>query len=173
MRRFADDPPVEAVVGEALRRTGANVAVAETVTGGAVCALLCGVAGASDYVDRGSVVYGYDAHRRALGVTREGLDDHGAVSDPVARELAQRARDLADTTWGVSTTGIAGPSGGTADKPVGTAFVGVAHAGAWGSGASYAAAERFEFEGDRLEVIERTARAALSVLLDHVERAEA
>lgn len=172
MRRFAKDPPVEARVGEALRRTGTRVAVAETVTGGAVSALLCGVPGASDYVDRGSVVYGYDAHRIALGVTRESLDDHGAVSEAVARELAQRARDLADVTWGVSTTGIAGPSGGTTDKPVGTAIVGVAHAGAWGSGSSYAHAERFDFDGDRPDIIERTARAALAVLLDHVERAD-
>lgn len=169
MRRFATDPPVEERVGEALGAANETVAVAESVTGGTITALLTGVPGASAYVNRSVVVYDYDAYRRALGVTREMLDDAGAASRPIAVELARRIRDTADTTWGVSATGVAGPTGGTPETPVGTAFVGVAYAGAWGSGESYAVAERFAFDGGRRAVIERTARAALATLLDHLD----
>ncbi|MFB6218431.1 MAG: CinA family protein, partial [Halobacteriaceae archaeon] len=106
-------------VGAALSEAGATVAVAETVTGGLVGARLSAAPGASDYFDRSYVAYDYDALREMVGVARETLDEHGAVSAPVARSLARRARDRADATWGVSTTGIAGPGGGTPALPVG------------------------------------------------------
>jgi nicotinamide-nucleotide amidase len=164
MREFAADPPVEERVGEALREAGATVAVAESCTGGLVGSLLTDVPGSSDYFDRSLVTYSYGAKQATLAVSREALDAHGAVSEPVAREMAAGVRDVAGTAWGVATTGIAGPSGGTPEKPVGTVFVGVARAAEWGSGDSFARATRHEFDGSRTQIKERIARAALSAL---------
>jgi nicotinamide-nucleotide amidase len=161
---------IEKRVGEALRESGATVATAESCTGGLVCSLLTDIPGSSDYVDRGFVTYAYDAKRAMLGVSREVLEEHGAVSEPVAREMARGARDVADVTWGVSTTGIAGPSGGTDDKPVGTVFIGIAYAASWESGDSYVTVSRHEFNGTRKEIKEKIARQTLSDLLTEIER---
>lgn len=161
--------PIEERLGERLRATGGTLATAESCTGGLVAARVTAVPGASDYFDRGVVTYAYDAKRGWLGVTREALDEHGAVSETVAREMARRVRDHADATWGLSVTGIAGPSGGTEEKPVGTVYLGVAYAGEWGSGESYAAVEHHVFEGDRAAVREQASARALSMLAEHVE----
>lgn len=165
----ADDRPVAERVGDALRQAGHTLATAESCTGGLVASTVTDVAGASDYFDRGVVTYAYDAKRELLGVTREALDEHGAVSEPVARQMARRVRDHAGTTWGLSVTGVAGPTGGTEEKPVGTVYLGVAYAGEWGSGDSYATAERRAFDGDRASVKEQAAQGALELLTDHVE----
>ena len=169
MREFASDPPVEVRVGDALREAGATVAVAESCTGGLIGSLLTDVPGSSDYFDRSLVTYSYDAKLTALGVARESLDEHGAVSEPVAREMAAGVRDVAGADWGVSTTGIAGPDGGTPEKPVGTVYIGLAYRGEWGTGDSYTRVERHEFDGDRTQIKERIARRALSTLLDAVD----
>ncbi|MFB6310872.1 MAG: CinA family protein [Salinirussus sp.] len=166
MDQFADDPPVEERVAEALTDRQETVAVAESATGGLVGSLLTAVPGSSTYFDRGYVTYAYDAKRAELAITREALDAHGAVSEPVARQMAQAARDRADVDWGISTTGVAGPSGGTAETPVGTVYVGLAWAAPWESDASGATVQRHVFEGDRRANRERMARAALSALED-------
>jgi nicotinamide-nucleotide amidase len=166
-----EQPPVEESVGDVLRDRGETVAVAESCTGGLVGSLLTDVPGSSDYFDRSVVTYSYDAKLEELGVRREALDEEGAVSEPVALDMARGVRDIAGTTWGVGTTGIAGPSGGTPEKPVGTAFVAVAFAGEWGSGESYVTAERVEFDGDRRAVKEGIARAALRRLQGEMESA--
>ena len=160
MHDFAADPPIEERIGDVLRDAGHSVSTAESCTGGLVGSLLTDVAGSSEYFDRSLVTYSYDA-KLGLGVSREALDEHGAVSEPVAREMAQRVRDRAGTTWGVSTTGIAGPTGGSEEKPVGTVFIAVAYAGAWGSQDSFVVTERREYEGSRLEIKEQIARGAL------------
>lgn len=169
MGEGGDGSRVAARLGAALRESGATLATAESCTGGLVASLVTAVPGASDYFERGVVTYAYDAKRSLLGVTREALDDHGAVSEPVARQMARRVRDRSDTTWGLSVTGIAGPSGGTEEKPVGTVYLGVAYADEWGSGGSYATVERRVFDGDRRAVRERAAARALDLLLEHVE----
>lgn len=161
MDDFAADPPVEARLGDRLRERGETVAVAETATGGLVAALLTAPAGASDYLDRGWVPYAYDALREELAVTRETLDEHGAVSAPAVREMARAARDRARADWGIGVAAIAGPTGGKDGRPVGTAFVGIAEAAPWESGDSQATVERYEFDGDREAVRERVARQAL------------
>lgn len=165
----AEPPGVEVRLGDRLRETGATLATAESATGGLVASRLTDVPGSSDYFDRGVVTYAYDAKRELLGVTREALDEHGAVSEVVARQMARRVRDTSGTTWGLSVTGIAGPSGGTAEKPVGTVYLGVAYAGEWGSGASYADVRHRVFEGDRTAVKADAAHEALEFLLEHVE----
>lgn len=166
----ADD--VEAHLGARLRGRGETVSVAESLTGGLVGSRLTDVPGSSDYFDRAVVAYSNDAKREALAVSRESLDAHGAVSAPVAREMAQGVRDTAGTTWGVSTTGIAGPTGGTPEKPVGLVFVGVAYAAPWGTGESFARAERYTFEGDRDAVKRESATRALENLLDATDDVE-
>ncbi|WP_410765458.1 CinA family protein [Haloferax sp. DFSO60] len=168
MREFARDPPVEKRVGDLLREAGHTIAVAESCTGGLIGSLLTDVPGSSDYFDRGLVTYSYDAKRAQLAVSRESLDEHGAVSEPVAREMAAGVRDVADTTWGLATTGIAGPGGALPGKPVGTVFVGVAYAAPWGTGESYTRVERFEYDGSRTQVKEQIARGALSLLAEEI-----
>ncbi|WP_255197101.1 CinA family protein [Halorarius litoreus] len=170
MREFATDPPVEERIGDALRETGATIATAESCTGGLIGSLLTDVPGSSDYVDRALCTYSYDAKMELLGVSRESLDSEGAVSEPVARQMAAGARDTAGTTWGVATTGIAGPAGGSKEKPVGTVYIGVAYRGEWGTGETYTTVERYQFDGSRLEIKEHTARQALEDVLVAVER---
>ncbi|MFP4174900.1 MAG: CinA family protein [Halobacteriales archaeon] len=149
------------------------IAVAESATGGLVGSLVTDVPGASDFFDRSVVTYTYESKMQELGVSREALDKHGAVSAPVARQMARGVRDKAGTNWGVSTTGIAGPTGGTDDNPVGTVYVGVAYAGDWGTGASYADAERFVFDGDRRENKRNFSEAALRRLVEEARSVDA
>ncbi len=165
------DAPIEERVGEVLREREETVAVAESCTGGLIGSLLTDVPGSSDYFDRAVATYSYEAKRDALAVSREALDEHGAVSEPVAREMARGVRDTADVTWGVATTGVAGPTGGTEETPVGTAYIGVAYAAPWGSGDSRTTVERYEFDGDRGTVKRRVAERALADLLDAVATA--
>ncbi|WP_408958059.1 CinA family protein [Natrinema sp. 74] len=156
-------------VGDTLRDTGETLAIAESCTGGLIGAAITAIPGASDYFDAGLTTYAYDAKRRHLGVSREALDEHGAVSEPVAREMAQGIRDVADVTWGVSATGVAGPTGGSDEIPVGTVYIGVAYAAPWGSEESYATVSRYEFDGDRADVRAKTVDRALEDLLVELE----
>ncbi|MDS0475013.1 CinA family protein [Natrinema sp. 1APR25-10V2] len=156
-------------VGDALRDTEETLAVAESCTGGLIGAAITAVPGASDYFDAGLTTYAYDAKRRHLGVSREALDEHGAVSEPVAREMAQGIRDVTDATWGVSTTGVAGPTGGDEETPVGTVYIGISYAAPWGSEESYATVSRYEFDGDRADVRAKTVDQALEYLLAELE----
>lgn len=164
-----DRPNLSTRLGDRLRETDATVALAESHTGGLLGARLTAAPGASDYFRGAVTVYDYDIERHLLGVPREELDDHGVVSAPVTRELARGARDVVDATWGVAGTGIAGPGGGTTDTPVGTVFVGVAHAAPWGSGDSFARARRYEFDGGRATVRAASVDQALTDLLEAIE----
>ena len=171
MRQFAADPPVEERLGEALVAGDQTIATAESCTGGLVGSLLTDVPGSSDYFDRAYVTYTYEA-KLELGVSRESLDEHGAVSDVVVEQMARAARDRAGVTWGVATTGIAGPTGGTTEKPVGTVYLGVAFAGDWGTQESYTRVEHREFDGDRLEIKEQIARTALELVEEELSDRE-
>jgi len=161
---MSDRSPVERV-GDRLRETGVMVAVAESSTGGLVCSWLTDVPGSSDYFDRGVVSYSNAAKVELLGVDSATLTEHGAVSEPTAREMAVGVRDLAGTAWGISTTGVAGPGGGTARTPVGTVYVGVARR----DDGSVVSAERYEFDGTRDACKRQFTRQALTDLLDAVE----
>ncbi|AEN04556.1 CinA family protein [Halolamina sp.] len=165
MDEHASDSPVEERIGDALREADATVAVAESCTGGLIGSLLTDIPGSSDYFDRSVVTYSYDAKLTELAVSRESLDGHGAVSAPVAEQMAAGIRDTAGTTFGLSTTGIAGPDGGSEEKPVGTVFIGRAYAAEWGSGGSYTSVSRHVLDGDRTEVKAGIARTALELLV--------
>ncbi|HZY57636.1 MAG TPA: competence/damage-inducible protein A [Rubrobacteraceae bacterium] len=120
-----DDETLESVVGRLLTERGETLALAESCTGGLLAKLLTDRAGSSAYFVEGLVTYSNDAKERLLGVPHELLVEHGAVSEPVARAMAEGARENAGTDYGLSVTGVAGPDGGTEEKPVGLVFVGL------------------------------------------------
>jgi nicotinamide-nucleotide amidase len=160
-------------LGDLLTDRDESLAVAESLTGGLVGSRVTDVPGASAYFDRGFVTYAYDAKRELLGVSRESLDAEGAVSAEVAEEMAAGARDHANTTWAVATTGTAGPSGGTPEKPVGLVYVAVAYAAPWGSEASFVRSDRVVLDGDRSAVKRGAVDAAIAALIRTIREVDA
>jgi nicotinamide-nucleotide amidase len=120
-----DGRPLETVVGDLLVERGLSIGVAESCTGGLIASRLTDVPGSSRYVDQTVVVYSNDAKTELLGVPADLLREHGAVSEPVAVAMAEGIRARARAGVGVGVTGIAGPAGGTPEKPVGTVVVAV------------------------------------------------
>lgn len=159
------DEPLEVRVLSALAQRGGTLAVAESCTGGLVAKRLTDVPGSSAVVQGGVVAYANQVKTAALGVTEAALVEHGAVSEAVARAMAEGARARLGSTWAVSTTGVAGPSGGTDDKPVGLVWFGVA-----GPGGTAAHKKRLPDFG-RERIREMAAAWALRFLLEAVESA--
>ncbi len=120
-----DEETLEGAVGRLLTEKGATLALAESCTGGLLAKRLTEGAGASAYFMEGLVTYSNEAKERLLGVPHEVLVEHGAVSEPVARAMAEGVRKAAGSDYGLSVTGVAGPDGGTEEKPVGLVFVGL------------------------------------------------
>jgi len=156
-----DDEKLEAVVGRLLRARQSTLAVAESCTGGLIASRLTDVPGSSDYFERGVVAYSLEAKRRLLNVPADLLERHGAVSLAVARAMAIGVRKTSGAALGLATTGIAGPSGGTPDTPVGL----VCAALAWDGGEG---AREFRLLGDREQVKYRGAQMALEMLRRHL-----
>ena len=149
----------EAVLA-ACRKAGLTVATAESCTGGLIAAALTAIAGSSDVVDRGFVTYSNAAKTQMLGVPAALIGTEGAVSEPVARAMAEGAIRHSAAGLAVSVTGIAGPGGGSAAKPVGLVWFGCARRG--GS----VRTRREVFPGDRTEVRRAAVRTALRMLAD-------
>ena len=120
-----DGKGLEAVVGDLLRARHMTIAVAESCSGGLLASRLTDVPGSSDYVERGVVTYSNRSKTELLGVREALIAEHGAVSEPVAEAMARAVRERAGTNVGVGITGIAGPGGGTPEKPVGTVCIAV------------------------------------------------
>jgi nicotinamide-nucleotide amidase len=152
-----DTPPLEALVGELLSTRGDTIAVAESCTGGRICAALTSVPGASAYVMEGVCAYSNEAKVRTCGVPEALISTHGAVSEPVAIALAEGLRARASTTWGIGTTGIAGPSGGTPEKPIGLVHMALA----WEGGSAHRALSLF---GSRDRILHLTTHLAMDML---------
>jgi nicotinamide-nucleotide amidase len=123
-----DDDTLEEVVGRALRGARATVATAESCTGGWIAKMLTDQSGSSEYVRGGVVSYANDAKVRLLGVRAEDISEHGAVSEEVVKQMATGVRERLVTDYGIGVTGVAGPTGGTETKPVGTVWIAVASA---------------------------------------------
>lgn len=151
------DDTLEAAVGRMLRERGLTLATAESCTGGLLADRLTNVPGASEYFCGGAVVYGNQTKVNLLGVDDEVLREDGAVSERVARQLAEGARQRLGADLAVSTTGVAGPGGGTPDKPVGTVWLGYADAGG-------THAVRLQFVTDRLLNKRLSVTAALNLV---------
>ena len=134
---------------------GASLVTAESCTGGWIAKTLTDVAGSSSWFECGVVAYSYEAKEALLGVRPETLELHGAVSREAATEMVSGALARFGATVAVAVTGIAGPSGGTPDKPVGTVWIG------WKRRGGYARSELFHFKGDREAVRRQTVAAAL------------
>jgi nicotinamide-nucleotide amidase len=136
---------------------GMTLATAESCTGGLIAAALTAIAGSSSVVMAGFVTYSNNAKQKMVGVRQESLTQHGAVSEEVAREMAEGARERAGVSLALSCTGIAGPGGATPGKPVGLVFIGCAREGA------ATMVERHVFPGDRAAVRTATVTAALDI----------
>lgn len=152
-----DGRSLEQVVGDLLVARGLTIAVAESCTGGLMTSRLTDVPGSSRYVDRAVVAYANEAKTALLGIPAAMIAEYGAVSDEVARAMAEGVRTNAATDLGVGVTGIAGPGGGTAEKPVGTVAIAVV--------APDATCSRvFRFTGDRTQIKFHAAQAALDMV---------
>ncbi len=150
---------LEVQVGEALRAQGLTLCTAESCTGGLIASRLTDIAGSSAYVLGGIVAYSNTAKQQLLNVRQGTLMAYGAVSEPTAGEMATGARALFEADVAVSVTGIAGPGGGTAEKPVGLTFIGVAGPG------DALTVRRFVWEHDRLGNKASSADAAFDMIL--------
>lgn len=151
-----------AQVGRRFLRSGRFVTTAESCTGGWIAKALTDIAGSSQWFREGFVTYGNDAKVRRLGVPRSVLQSHGAVSEAVARAMAEGALRRTGASLAVSVTGIAGPGGAVPGKPVGTVWFCWAERGARGIRCSV---ERKRFRGDREAVRRKTVQWALARLL--------
>jgi PncC family amidohydrolase len=152
---------LENAVLKSLTSRKATVSTAESCSGGLIAHRITNVSGSSAYFLGGIISYSNDAKESLLGVPRDILMAHGAVSEPVARAMAEGARRAFGSDYAVSTTGIAGPTGGTAEKPVGLVFIAVA-----GPGGTVVTKHRFD--GPRELVKENTADTALTILLEQI-----
>ena len=153
-----DFTSLEKEVGDLLVQAKATIALAESCTGGLVASMLTDIAGSSDYFIFSAVTYSNETKVRVLGVEQSTLDAHGAVSEETARQMAQGVRQLTGATYGLSTSGVAGPGGGSEEKPVGTVCIGIA-------GSDFSLGKRHMFSpGDRLYNKRIFARAALEEL---------
>ncbi|UCC68923.1 MAG: competence/damage-inducible protein A [Armatimonadota bacterium] len=153
----ADEETLEVVLGRLLRAGRLTLAAAESCTGGLIGHRLTNVPGSSEYFLGSLVTYSNEAKVALLRVPEEMIQRHGAVSAETARAMAEGAREACGADLGLSVTGIAGPTGGTAAKPVGLTYVGLA-------GAGETAGEEYRLRGNRAMVKERAAQAALYVL---------
>ena len=152
-----DGHSLEAVIGELLRARQLRISVAESCTGGLLASRLTDVPGSSDYVDRGVMCYSNRAKTELLGIAEALLAEHGAVSEPIAQAMAEAIRERSGSEVGIGITGIAGPGGGTAEKPVGTVAIAVAVEDA-------TSVRTHRFVGDREQIKFQASQAALNLL---------
>ena len=145
---------LEKLIGDLLRKKGWTLSIAESCTGGLVSDRITDVSGSSDYFIGGMVNYSNESKSKHLGVPSNDIKKYGAVSPQVAKKMAQGVREAFRTTFGLSTTGVAGPTGGTKRSPVGRVFVGLARGRkVW--------VKKLNLKGARREIKERAAEKAL------------
>jgi nicotinamide-nucleotide amidase len=152
-----NEETLEAVVGNLLRSQEATLSVAESCTGGLITHRLTNVPGSSDYLERSLIVYSNRAKKELLQVPATTLNRFGAVSKETAASMAQGIKRVSKTTYGLAVTGVAGPAGGTAEKPVGTVFISLAHK-------RQVTTQKHMFYGDRSQIKFMTSQYALDSL---------
>lgn len=149
---------LEIQLGEALRERGWTIAFAESCTGGLVGHRMTNISGSSDYYLGSVTAYAYNAKEHLLGVEAATLEQYGAVSETTVLEMAAGIRSALGADIGISISGIAGPGGGTPEKPVGLVWIGL-------SSPEGSKAEQFNFPGERLEIKKQAADQALKLAL--------
>ena len=153
---------LEEILREKMHTHGLTLAAAESCTGGLVSDRITNVSGSSEYFPGGVVAYSYEAKVNVLSVLWDTLNAHGAVSEETVLEMARGARKLFNADIGISVSGIAGPTGGMPEKPVGTTWFGLsANGGEW--------ARHFVWDGDRIHNKHYSSEAALQFVLDYLE----
>lgn len=157
------DEPLEVIVGRWLTAKKYTLAVAESCTGGLITHRLTNVPGSSAYVVAAVVAYAYEAKVAALGVSWDTLNTFGAVSAETVSEMARGVREKFASTLGLAVTGIAGPSGGTPEKPVGLTYIALASV-------NDLLVERHIWPGNRIQIKEQSAQAALALAQNYLEK---
>jgi nicotinamide-nucleotide amidase len=148
---------LERLIGDLLRETGWTVSIAESCTGGLICDRITDVSGSSDYFMGGMVNYSNESKAKHLGIPLEYIKKYGAVSPQVARKMARGVQKAFHTTFGLSTTGLAGPTGETKKKPVGLVFIGVSNRNRnW--------VIKLNLKGSRRDIKKRAANSSLEFL---------
>ncbi len=150
-------------VAHLLKERNMKVATAESCTGGLIGHTITNIPGSSEYYEGGVISYSNALKMNLLGVKEEILAKYGAVSEQTAREMADGIRKKASVDIGIATTGIAGPGGGTPEKPVGLVYIAI-------SSEKETKVEKHLFHGNRWENKESTCRAALNLLLNYLEK---
>jgi len=150
---------LEKIIGDFLRKRGWTLSIAESCTGGLVSDRITNISGSSDYFMGGMVNYSNESKAKHLGVPLDYIKRYGAVSPQVAKKMAQGVRKAFNTTFGLSTTGVAGPTGGTKRSPVGRVFLGFANGRrTW--------VKKLDLKGSRREVKEKAAEKSLEFLYE-------
>lgn len=165
MRYTEGDDALEKQMGKVLRKKGMTIATAESCTGGEIARLITSVPGSSEYFKGTVVAYANDVKIRVLGVAAEDIEKEGAVSEKVVLQMAEGVRKLMQANYAVSTSGVAGPDGGTPEKPVGTVWIGIATP-------KRTFARKFVFSFTRERNIAKAAAKALELLMLEVENVE-
>ncbi len=145
---------LEKAIGELLKKRGRTLSVAESCTGGLISDRITNVPGSSNYFEGGMVTYSNESKAKHLDIPLNYIRRHGAVSPQVAKKMAQGVRKAFGTTFGLSTTGVAGPTGGTKEKPVGLVFIGLAKG-------KRTSVMKLNLEGTRREIKEKATEKAL------------
>ncbi len=157
-----EDNPLEQEVARLLLSLKVTIAVAESCTGGLICHRLTNISGSSEYLETGVVTYSNRSKMQLLGVPEQIIRDHGAVSEACVQAMAIGVRRMAESDLGLAVSGIAGPTGGTPEKPVGTVHMALA----WKEGVM---CWRYLFRGGRREIKEQASQEALLRIRDYCQ----
>lgn len=164
MSDFASNSSINSIaqqVGEALRRIDQKLTVAESCTGGGIAESITSVAGSSQWFEYGYITYSNKAKIKLLGVEQQTLDSYGAVSEQVVEQMAEGALKSSDADYAIAVSGIAGPDGGTAEKPVGTVWI------CWIT-PEITRVEKYQLQGDRQAVRDQVIKISLQELLQQL-----
>jgi PncC family amidohydrolase len=156
---------LEKTIGDLLREKGWTLSIAESCTGGLVCDRITNVSGSSDYFMGGMVTYSNESKTEHLGIPSAIIKRYGAVSPQVARGMAQGVRKALHTTFGLSTTGVAGPTGGTKRSPIGRVFIGI-------SDGKRTWVRKLDLKGSRREIKEKATEKALQFFYERLIRGD-
>jgi nicotinamide-nucleotide amidase len=154
---------LEKIIGDLLRKRRWTISISESCTGGLICDRITNISGSSDTFMGGMVNYSNESKAKHLGIPLDYIRKHGAVSSQVARKMAQGVRKAFGTTFGLSTTGVAGPTGGTRRSPVGRVFLGFANGRkTW--------VKKLDLKGSRIEIKRKASEKSLEFFYDSLVR---